>query len=106
MNRGYDVDYVPIEVSQRQGKSTVKLSTGFDTIILIFRIAALFEPLRVFVPASAITIMTGVLWGIPYAVGGRGVSVGAMLAIVTGVLLFGLGILCDQISQLRLERYE
>ena len=75
-------------------------------IILIIRIAALFEPLRIFVPTSILAVATGVLWGIPYALAGRGVSVGSMLAIVTGVLLFGLGILCDQISQLRLERYE
>jgi hypothetical protein len=29
-----------------------------------------------------------------------------MLAIVTAVLLFGLGLLCDQVSQMRLERFE
>jgi hypothetical protein len=29
-----------------------------------------------------------------------------MLAILTGVLLFGLGLICDQVAQLRLERYE
>jgi len=29
-----------------------------------------------------------------------------MLAIVTAVLLFSLGLLCDQISQLRLEKFE
>jgi hypothetical protein len=46
------------------------------------------------------------VWGIPFALAGRGVSVGAMLAIVTAILLFGLGLLCDQISQLRLERFE
>jgi hypothetical protein len=34
------------------------------------------------------------------------VSVGAMLAIMTAMLFFGLGLLCDQISQLRLERFE
>ena len=48
----------------------------------------------------------GLLWEVPIALAGRGVSVGSMLAIVTGVLLFGLGLLCDQISQLRLERFE
>jgi len=50
--------------------------------------------------------LAGLAWGIPIVVLGRGVSVGSMLAIVTAILLFGLGLLCDQISQLRLERYE
>jgi hypothetical protein len=73
---------------------------------LILRIASLFNPLQVFVPASLIAAILGILWGIPYALLGRGISVGSMLAIVTSILLFGLGLICDQISQLRLERFE
>ena len=77
-----------------------------DTIILILRIASLFDPLRVFIPASLLTALAGILWDIPYAMAGRGISGAAGLAIVTGILLFTLGLLCDQISQLRLERFE
>jgi hypothetical protein len=29
-----------------------------------------------------------------------------MLAFLTGVTLFGLGLICDQVAQLRLERFE
>ena len=106
LSRGYDVVYTPIRVAPRTGRSHVSIQAGLDTIVLILRIAALFEPLRIFVPASLLSLLAGILWGIPYALAGRGVSVGAMLAIVTGILMFGLGILSDQISQLRLERYE
>jgi glycosyltransferase involved in cell wall biosynthesis len=106
LSRGYRVAYVPIEVRKRVGKSSVSIRSGLDTIILILRIASLFDPLRVFIPASLLSGTLGVLWGLPYAMAGHGVSVGAMLAIVTGILLFGLGLLCDQISQLRLERFE
>jgi hypothetical protein len=105
-NRGFNVAYVPIEVEKRIGKSTVSLSTGLETIILILRIAALFDPLRVFIPISLFVGLVGVLWGIPYTLLGNGISVGSMLAIVTATLLFSLGLICDQISQLRLERYE
>ena len=105
-NRGYKVAYVPIQVRKRVGKSTVSVSTGLETIILILRIATLFDPLRLFVPLSALLALTGLAWGVPYAAYGHGVSVGAMLAIVTGVLMFSLGLICDQISQLRLERFE
>lgn len=105
-NRGFNVAYVPIEVEKRIGKSTVSLSTGLETIILILRIAALFDPLRVFIPISIFVGSVGVLWGIPYALLGNGISIGSMLAIVTATLLFSLGLICDQISQLRLERYE
>lgn len=106
LSRGYSVAYVPIQVEKRVGKSTVSITTGLDTIILILRVASLFNPLRIFVPSSLLIGLTGLVWGIPFALAGRGVSVGAMLAIVTAILLFGLGLLCDQISQLRLERFE
>jgi glycosyltransferase involved in cell wall biosynthesis len=106
LSRGYSVDYVPIKVEKRAGKSTVSIKTGLDTIILILRIAALFNPLRIFIPASVLIGGVGIVWGIPFALAGRGVSVGSMLAIVTAILVFGLGLLCDQISQLRLERFE
>jgi len=105
-NRGYDVAYVPIDVKKRVGKSTISVTTGLETIILILRIATLFDPLRIFIPISLFTAAVGILWGIPYALLGNGISIGSMLAIVTAVLMFSLGLICDQISQLRLERYE
>jgi hypothetical protein len=105
-NRGYDVAYEPIEVKKRVGKSTVSLATGLDTLILMLRISALIDPLRVFLPASFIIGAIGFVWGIRYAAMGHGVSSGSLLALVTALLLFSIGLLCDQISQLRLERYE
>jgi len=105
-NRGYRVAYIPIEVQKRVGKSAVSITTGLDTLILILRLAALLDPLRVFIPISALIGGAGICWGIPYALAGRGVSIASMIAIVTAILLFWLGVLCDQISQLRLERFE
>lgn len=106
MSRGWPVSFVPIEVRPRQGRSTVTVATGFETALLLLRIICLFNPLRLFVPASALITVAGIAWGVPYALAGRGVSVGAMLAIVTAALLFSLGLICDQVSQLRLERHE
>lgn len=106
-NRGYSVTYVPITVHQRpQGKSTVKLSTGFDTLVLVLRLASLFQPLRVYIPASVFFVSLGILWGLPYMFLQRGVSVGALLLFITGLLLFFFGLLTDQVAQLRLEKYE
>ena len=104
--RGYDVAFVPIEIQPRMGRSSVSLATGFDTLVLVLRVAVLFNPLRTFVPISHVIGAIGVAWGVPYMLLGRGVSVGSMLAIVTALLLFGLGLVCDQVSQMRLERFE
>lgn len=106
LSRGWRVAFVPIDVQPRHGRSTVTVATGLGTLVLILRIIALFNPLRLFVPLSVLLFTAGVVWGVPLALAGRGVSVGAMLAIVTAALLFSLGLLCDQISQLRLERFE
>jgi glycosyltransferase involved in cell wall biosynthesis len=107
-NRGYAVTYVPISIRQRHedAHSTVKLSTGFDTFVLILRLASLFAPLRLFVPASFFFFALSVVWGLPYILLGRGVSVGALLLFVTGMLVFFFGLLTDQVAQLRLEKYE
>ena len=104
--RGYLVKWVPIEVVKRIGKSTVSVATGFQTIVLVLRLASLFNPLRVFLPLAMLAILLGVGWTIPYALRGGGVTVAAMLSIVVGILLFAAGLVCDQVAQLRLERYE
>jgi glycosyltransferase involved in cell wall biosynthesis len=106
ISRGWPVTFVPIDVRPRRGKSTVTVTTGLETAVLLLRIVCLFNPLRLFVPAAAVVGLIGIAWGIPYAAAGRGISVGAMLAIVTATLLFSLGLICDQVSQLRLERHE
>jgi glycosyltransferase involved in cell wall biosynthesis len=104
--RGYDVAFVPIDIQPRMGISSVSLTTGFETLVLVLRVAVLFNPMRMFIPISLMIGALGVAWGVPYMFLGRGVSVGAMLAIVTALLLFGLGLVCDQVSQMRLERFE
>jgi len=45
----------------------------------------------------------GILWGIPFIAMGRGVSVGSMLAIVTGLVLFMVGLVAEQLSLIRKE---
>ena len=68
---------------------------------VILRLTTLFEPLRVFLPLAAIFIVGGLAWGVPYILLHEGVSVGAMLLIVTGVLTFFFGLLADQNNLLR-----
>ncbi|GJM11396.1 MAG: glycosyl transferase [Lysobacteraceae bacterium] len=105
-SRGHRVTYIPIQVHQRVGKSTVSVRTGIETIVLMIRLSALFNPLRIFLPAAFGFITLGLLWSIPYVLQREGVTVGSMLSIVTGLVIFAVGVLCDQISQMRLERYE
>ena len=68
----------------------------------VLNIALMFNPLRVFLPISILCVLAGLTWGLPIILLGRGVSVGAMLAIVTGLLFFVLGLLASQLSAIRM----
>jgi len=95
----------PIHVSPRlAGQSTITTYTAFETIMEILNITLMFYPMRVFLPLSAACILAGLGWGLPIILLGRGVSVGAMLAIVTGLLFFIIGLLASQLSAMRMER--
>ena len=55
---GYNVAYLPIVVHPRTaGKSSVRVADGFNTLLLIIRIIALFDPLKVFLPTSALLFL-------------------------------------------------
>jgi glycosyltransferase involved in cell wall biosynthesis len=95
----------PIHLRPRRGgQSTITTYTALETVIEILNIAVMFNPLRVFLPASILCVLAGLGWGIPIILLGRGVSVGAMLAIVIGLLFFVIGLLASQLSAIRMER--
>lgn len=86
------------------GTSKMSTRTALDTVIEILNIITLINPLRIFLPLSFTSVVIGALWGVPYVMMGRGVSVGSMLAIMTGVVLFALGLLAEQLAALRRTR--
>ena len=95
----------PIQVSPRKtGQSVINTFTAFETVIQVLNIALMFNPLKLFLPISALCVLTGFGWGIPFVLLGRGVSVAAMLAIVTGLLFFVVGLIASQLSAIRMER--
>lgn len=94
----------PIKINKRiAGKSTITLYTAFDILFNILNIAMMFNPLRVFLPLSVLFILLGVGWGMPFILMGRGLSVGAVLAIFTGLLFFVIGLIAQQLSAIRLQ---
>lgn len=92
----------PITVRKRLGgESTIKTQTAFETVLKILSIITMFNPMRLFLPVSLLSVLAGILWGIPIALRGNGVSVGAMLAITTGIICFFLGLVAEQLSLIR-----
>jgi glycosyltransferase involved in cell wall biosynthesis len=106
---GHRLVFVPIEVRRRIGASSVRLlRDGYSTLLLVIRLIALFDPLRVFLPPAFGLMALGIAYGVfKYATLPvyTGLSVGALSLFLTGVMVFLLGVVCDQIAALRLERY-
>jgi len=108
MKRGYEIATIPIHVDSRVGrKSNVKfIKDGSKTILLIFRIVMLFNPLKIFFPASMLTGLTGLLWAIYGIVLIGRIPNSALLIVIFAMLLFFIGLLADQISMLNLRMNE
>jgi hypothetical protein len=104
---GRQLIFIPVEVRQRVGKSSVRLlRDGYNTLLLIIRLIALFDPLRVFLPPAFGLLAVGVAYGLyTYWRVHAGLSVGALSLLLAGFMVFLLGVICDQIAALRLDRY-
>jgi len=99
---GHVVKEHPITVRKRlAGESTITARTAFDTVLEIINIIVLFNPMRIFLPISLVSFLAGVLWGLPIILQGRGVSIGSMLGITTGIICFFLGLISEQLSLIR-----
>ncbi|MBI4661355.1 MAG: glycosyltransferase family 2 protein [Verrucomicrobia bacterium] len=102
IKHGYEYATIPIHVSPRLGRpSNVRFfRDGLKTALLVLRITMLFNPLKIFCPASLLFGILGVGWGL-YGIAAAGrVPNSAVLMVVLGMFLFFIGLLADQISLL------
>jgi glycosyltransferase involved in cell wall biosynthesis len=103
---GYSLAYVPIKSARRVGRSKIKLlRDGSRFLLIILKIATLFSPLKVFVPASVAMFLAGFGYGLlkVVALGSRYGPTSAMLMTMS-VLVFLVGLVSEQVAQLRFDR--
>ncbi|HZV68619.1 MAG TPA: glycosyltransferase family 2 protein [Saprospiraceae bacterium] len=92
----------PITISSRlKGKSTIGMQTAFQTVMEIVNILVLFNPMKIFLPISALTLIITLIWGVPLVIAGRGISTGTLLGIISTLIFFFLGLITEQLSQIR-----
>jgi glycosyltransferase involved in cell wall biosynthesis len=104
---GNRVGYCPIVVKARVGKSTVKVfRDGLRTLQLIVRIVVLFEAFPVFTALGMGLMVPGTIYGFVVALQrGQGFPTLAGIAVIAGLLTFFMGIIADQVVELRKERF-
>ncbi|MCK9205129.1 MAG: glycosyltransferase family 2 protein [Bacteroidales bacterium] len=97
----------PIHIQKRKtGKSTIGIETAFQTIMEVINIVILFSPMKIFLPLSLLCLLIAAIWGIPLLIMGRGVTIGTLLGVILGMLLFLLGLIAEQLSQIRRNQYK
>ena len=105
---GRSLGYVPIRTNRRTGKSKINLlHDGLRFFLIILRIATLFSPLKVFVPISLLMFALGFGYGLFKVVflGLRYGPTSAMLMTIA-LLVFLVGLVSEQVAQLRFDRSE
>lgn len=98
---GYSVCYVPIDCQQREGSSHVNvLRDGIRFLLIIFKIGTLYSPLKLFFPISVSIFGTGLLYyGYTLVTAGRFTNM-SLLLFVSSVIVFLIGLMSEQISNL------
>ncbi|MDP2862984.1 MAG: glycosyltransferase family 2 protein [Desulfobacterales bacterium] len=108
LRSGWSLKFIPIKIKARSaGKSSIKLiRDGVRFFMIIAKICTLYSPLRIFLPVSFTIFMTGFLYYmftlITY---GRFTNMSALL-ITTSIIVFMMGLISEQICQMRYERRE
>ena len=97
----YAVAYEPIAVHQRVGKSHIKpLRDGVRFLLIIFKIATLYSPLKLFVPASVVFFLLGLgnymhtFWTV------HRLTNMSVLLFSASVIVFLIGLISEQITAL------
>ena len=107
LRSGRTVKYIPIQTMARVGKSKIKLlKDGARFFLIITKIASLFSPFRVFLPISMGFFVTGLCYyAYTFLTQGRFTNMSALL-FNSSIIIFMIGLVAEQISQMRYDRVE
>jgi glycosyltransferase involved in cell wall biosynthesis len=101
----YPVAYLPIKAAHRVGKSHIKpLRDGIRFLLIIFKIATLYSPLKLFVPASALFFVLGCAnYAWTFVHDGRLTNMSTLMWSAA-VIVFLIGLVSEQITALTYTR--
>jgi glycosyltransferase involved in cell wall biosynthesis len=102
----YPVAYVSIPVAKRVGNGSHirPIKDGVRFLLIIFKIATLYSPLKLFVPASFVFALLGFgYYGYTFATEHRFTNMSALL-LSAAVIIFLIGLVSEQITSLTYRR--
>ena len=102
INQRHKVGEEPIRIKPRvAGDSTINVKTAYETIMEIINVVILFNPMRIFLAVAVMFEMFAVIWDYHIFMRGGGISTGSGMMIVSGFIFFMLGLVTEQLSQIR-----
>ena len=102
----YPVAYVPIPVAKRVGNNSHirPFKDGVRFLLIIFKIASLYSPLKLFAPTAAAFFLAALGWyGYTFATQGRLTNMSTLL-FSAAVIIFLIGLISEQITNLTYRR--
>lgn len=98
---GYGVAYEPVPVAARIGKSHIRpIRDGMRFLLIIFKIATLYSPLKLFAPTGfAFLAMGSCYYAYTFFTERRFTNMSALL-LSAGVIIFLIGLISEQITSL------
>lgn len=101
LRSGYPVCFEPMTTEKRIGKSHIRpVRDGIRFFAIIFKIATLYAPLKIFLPLSGLFFATGFGWYVyTYLTDGRFTNM-SMLLFSASVIVFLIGLISEQITAL------
>ncbi|HLI18178.1 MAG TPA: glycosyltransferase family 2 protein [Rhodanobacteraceae bacterium] len=101
----YPVAYVPIKAAGRIGTSHIRpLRDGLRFLLIIFKIATLYAPLKLFVPAAIAFFLVGFGWYGYTFVSAHRLSLISVALWSAAVIIFLIGLISEQITSLTYRR--
>lgn len=106
LKQNLQVDFMPIDTRKRVGKSSVSIvKDGLNVLLLITRLVAFYDPIRLFlIPSIALAVLGSVYSLFVIATQGLGLPVLGALVLLVALILFFIGIVCDQVSAIRMAQ--
>lgn len=101
LRSGFPVCFEVIGAADREGKSHIRpIRDGVRFLVIIFKIATLYSPLKIFLPISGLFFLTGAsYYAYTYFTAGRLTNM-SVLVFSAAVIVFLIGLISEQITAL------
>lgn len=101
----FPVAYVPIHAAERVGTSHIKpIRDGVRFLLIIFKIATLYAPLKLFAPAAVVFFLVGLAYYLYTFLEFHRLSLMSAAFWSASVIIFLIGLVSEQITSLTYRR--